>query len=74
MGAALSPSVTVCQDRAFRKSLKFIGVIKVGPHLEGCLSCKKRKRGTSLVVQWLRLCAPNAGSIPGQGTRSHDPN
>ncbi|TEA33121.1 hypothetical protein DBR06_SOUSAS24310008, partial [Sousa chinensis] len=27
----------------------------------------------SLVVQWLRLCAPNAGgpgSIPGQGTRS----
>ena len=28
----------------------------------------------SLVVQWLRLCAPNAGdlgSIPGQGTRSH---
>ena len=31
---------------------------------------------TSLVVQWLRLCAPNAGdagSIPGQGTRSHKP-
>ena len=30
--------------------------------------------GTSLVVQWLRLCAPNAGdpgSTPGQGTRSH---
>ena len=29
--------------------------------------------GTSLVVQWLRLCALNAGgpgSIPGQGTRS----
>ncbi|TEA37944.1 hypothetical protein DBR06_SOUSAS37410008, partial [Sousa chinensis] len=28
----------------------------------------------SLVVQWLRLCAPNAGgpgSIPGWGTRSH---
>ncbi|TEA36880.1 hypothetical protein DBR06_SOUSAS32310013, partial [Sousa chinensis] len=28
----------------------------------------------SLVVQWLRLHAPNAGglgSIPGQGTRSH---
>ena len=34
---------------------------------------KKKKGGTSLVVQWLRLCAPNAGglgSIPGQGTRS----
>ena len=30
--------------------------------------------GTSLVVQWLRLCAPKAGdlgSIPSQGTRSH---
>ena len=30
--------------------------------------------GTSLVAQWLRLCAPNLGgpgSIPGQGTRSH---
>ncbi|TEA40711.1 hypothetical protein DBR06_SOUSAS1310003, partial [Sousa chinensis] len=32
--------------------------------------------GTPLVVQWLRLLAPNAGglgSIPGQGTRSHMP-
>ena len=31
---------------------------------------------TSLVVQWLRLCAPNEGGlglIPGQGTRSHRP-
>ena len=30
--------------------------------------------GNSLVVQGLRLCAPNAGvpvSIPGEGTRSH---
>ena len=30
------------------------------------------KVGTSLVVQWLRLCAPNAGglgSIPGGGTK-----
>ena len=29
---------------------------------------------TSLVVRWLRISAPNAGSlgsIPGQGTRSH---
>ena len=29
-----------------------------------------------MVVQWLRLCAPNAGglgSIRGQGTRSHMP-
>ena len=33
-----------------------------------------KKMGTSLVVQWLRLCAPNAGGpslIPAQGTRSY---
>ena len=33
-----------------------------------------KKRGTSLLVHWFRLCAPNArglGWIPGQGTRSH---
>ena len=32
------------------------------------------KPGTPLVVQWVRLPAPNAGdlgSIPGRGTRSH---
>ena len=38
---------------------------------------KSREIGTSLVVQWVRLGAPNAGHpglIPGQGTRSrmHD--
>ena len=30
--------------------------------------------GTSLVVQWLRLQAPNAGGpglVPGQGTEAH---
>ena len=34
----------------------------------------KRQAGTSLVVQWVRLHAPNAGGrglIPGQETRSH---
>ena len=37
---------------------------------------KNKVLGTSLIVQWLRLRAPNAGSlglIPGQGTRSHMP-
>ena len=36
----------------------------------------ERGRGTSLVVQWLRLQAPYAGCsglIPGQGIRSHMP-
>ena len=35
---------------------------------------KKKLGGTSLVVQWLRLHAPNAGgsgSFPGQGNRPH---
>ena len=35
---------------------------------------EKEYIGTSLVVQWLRLCSPNTGalgSIPDQGTRSH---
>ena len=35
---------------------------------------KNYKCGTSLVVQWVRLHAPNAGGlglIPGRGTRSH---
>ena len=40
------------------------------------LPLRIRKLGTSLVVQLLRLWAPNArgpGSIPAQGTRSHMP-
>ena len=43
---------------------------------KGGNSVKIRSLGTSLVVQWLRLLTPNAGSlssIPGQGTRSHTP-
>ena len=35
---------------------------------------KACRRGTSLVVQWLKLCTPSAGGpglIPCQGTRSH---
>ena len=39
-------------------------------------SCQNIHPGTSLVVQWLRLHAPNAGapgSIPSQGPRSHMP-
>ena len=52
-------------------------------HLQRCLSrqCNqlvgsKSHRGISLVVQWLRLNAPNAGGlgpIPGQGTGPHMP-
>ena len=33
----------------------------------------RTNKGTSLVVQWVRLCSQcrALGSIPGQGTRSH---
>ena len=50
------------------------------PHGDGLMvTCselreKINRGGTSLVVQWLKLHAPNAGdpgSIPGQGIRSH---
>ena len=40
------------------------------------LSLKELENGTSLVVQWLRLCVPSAGNpgwMPGQGIRSHKP-
>ena len=41
-----------------------------------CLDSKNPTAGTSLVVQWLRLCASTAGgvgSIPGRGTKTpHD--
>ena len=43
-------------------------------HDAPCFFMKQELAGTSWVVQWLRLCAPNAGgpgSIPGQGIRSH---
>ena len=46
-----------------------------GPEaLSGCDRREGHKKawGTSLVVRWLRLCAPNAGgtvSIPGRGTK-----
>ena len=41
-----------------------------------CGDIKKKRNGTSLVAQWLRLLAPKAGgsgSISGQGTRIHMP-
>ena len=43
-------------------------------HFSHGVAKKTQGCGTSVVVQWIRLHAPNAGalgSIPGQGTRSH---
>ena len=54
--------------------------VVVGRHLGGGwpvqAPLRKEAEGTSLEVQGLRSCTPNAGgpgSIPGQGTRSHMP-
>ena len=47
---------------------------KTQKNLENIIPCKELVTGTSLVVQWLRLCAPNARgqrSIPSQETSSH---
>ena len=46
-----------------------------GSYLKIIIIHKKRQKGTSLVVAWLRLCTPNAGSLGsnhGQGTRSRN--
>ena len=53
------------------------GTVPGGPSLEGHPFrhwSQKEGSGTSLVVQWLRLCPPNAGgtgSVPVQGLRFH---
>ena len=54
------------------------GVPSPSPHwpitLQKCQGQKGQEQGTSLVVQWLRLHAPNArdpGIIPGWGAGSH---
>ena len=57
---------------------KELDVTEVTEHTSLVTCCEmdilREVTGTSLVVQWLRLHAPNAGaqgSIPGQKTRSH---
>ena len=54
--------------------LFFSHLIKPLPSCKQIYQQQKTVPGISLVVQWLRLCVPNAGvlgSIPGQRTRSH---
>ena len=58
----------------FYPYLFFSHLIKPLPSCKQIYQQQKPVPGISLVVQWLRLCVPNAGvlgSIPGQGTRSH---
>ena len=56
----LEPSEKQCGQIVLRSSIRRV--------------VKNVDAGTPLVVQWLRLCTPNAGGsglIPGQGTRSY---
>ena len=58
-----------CECSTVRAETELVGL----PGIKSLLS-QVVLGGTSLVVQWLRLCAPNAGglgSISGRGTRSH---
>ena len=64
----IKANILCCQQE--RKEHTQTGNINKG----GNMDFRLEGGGTSLVVQRLRLCAPNGGglgSIPGQGTRSH---
>ena len=55
---------------------RFISGITSSRKLPLILLAKMNASGTSLGIQWLRLCTPNTkglGSIPSWGTRSHMP-
>ena len=52
----------------------YLEIKLLGQRIYACSISQDNAKGTSLVVQWLRLHTPNAGSlcsIPGQRTRSH---
>ena len=76
-------SEIVNKDRREQKIFTVEGVVRTIIHRLGKrkqnkipVFLKEKYFGTSLVVQWLRLCTLEAGppgSIPGQETRSHMP-
>ena len=60
----------------FKQNLNNIYEVLLKDNFFNPLLFKAVSQGTSLVVQWLRLHTPNAGSlgsISGQGTTSHMP-
>ena len=62
--------------QCMRPALQNLGILNPNLFIKSHVLLRLKLPGTSLVVQWLRLHAPNAegqGSIPGQGTRSHMP-
>ena len=69
LGASSSPPTDVLTQQPCPEFMVFMSTPRFLFTLD-----QKLLKGISLVVQWLRLCAPNAGgpgSIPDQGTRSH---
>ena len=76
-------SEIVSKDRREQKIFTVEGMVRTTIHRLGKrkqnkipMLLKGKYFGTSLVVQWLRLCTLEAGPpglIPGQGTRSHMP-
>ena len=65
------PPILLCPEAHTATIFRLQETLRTGQR--GVLICT---RGTSLVVQWLRLHAPSAGgrgSIPGQGARSRMP-
>ena len=69
---------TPCMWAGSRRSMKQVNSGRAGGSawVILCQTARNKRLGTSLAVQWLRLCTPSArgpGSIPGQGTRSRRP-
>ena len=65
--------VTKSQTRLSKRTTNWTS-LKLKTSLEKNIIKKWKCKDLSWLVQWLRLCVPNAGSlgsVPGQGTRSH---
>ena len=69
--------ITLCLSSGHLGSFYLLAIVSnatVNMNVQFFFFFSKTKTGTSLVIQWLRLQAPNAGgpsSTPDQGTRSH---
>ena len=67
---------TPCTWAGSRRSVKQVNSGRAGGSawVIHCQTARNKRLGTSLAVQWLRLCTPRAWGldlIPGQGTRPH---
>ena len=76
-------NLAICSCRLSRQFYIFVATPTKGWHFLFCYQCcyqpasRWKTGGTSMVVQWLRLCASKAagiGSIPDLGTKIHKPH